>query len=345
MTFHFNVLSCRVFILFILLTSLANTATSQIAGGLSETTRTEFGGKHYITGNVFLPNGSPVNSKITVRLASMTGGEVIASTDDRGNFIFSGLGNGNYTVTVVAGNEYETAVQHVEIALSRDSVAQSFSVTIRLDEKKRDIRKPGVVNSENAVVPKVSMDHYKKAIGLSNAGKLKEAIKELENAIASYPQFVAALTELGILHIKLGDMDNAEKSFLAALNINPEAFEPLVNHGILLVRTKRFSEAENVLQKALKLKNDSAIANYYLGRVFAGLERYTEAEKHYKIAIDIGGPTEMNEAHRMLASVYIETGDDAQAITALETYLKLVPKAPDADRLREVIQQLKGNKP
>jgi regulator of sirC expression with transglutaminase-like and TPR domain len=40
--------------------------------------------------------------------------------------------------------------------------------------------------------------------------------------------------------------------------------------------------------------------------------------------------------------MYGERGDRAQAIVELETYLRLVPKAKDADQIREIIKGLRA---
>lgn len=49
----------------------------------------------------------------------------------------------------------------------------------------------------------------------------------------------------------------------------------------------------------------------------------------------------MKEAHRYLGAIYHARGDDERAIAQLETYLRIAPKAEDADAVRELIKQLK----
>jgi regulator of sirC expression with transglutaminase-like and TPR domain len=52
-------------------------------------------------------------------------------------------------------------------------------------------------------------------------------------------------------------------------------------------------------------------------------------------------PNDFSEAHRVLAAIYLDRGSLARVIEELETYLKVVPTAPDADNLRNVIEQSK----
>jgi regulator of sirC expression with transglutaminase-like and TPR domain len=49
----------------------------------------------------------------------------------------------------------------------------------------------------------------------------------------------------------------------------------------------------------------------------------------------------MKEAHRLLAIIYASRGARKQAADELEAYLKLAPNAPDAEKLKDKIRQLK----
>jgi regulator of sirC expression with transglutaminase-like and TPR domain len=49
----------------------------------------------------------------------------------------------------------------------------------------------------------------------------------------------------------------------------------------------------------------------------------------------------MKEAHRLLAIIYSSKGEKKKAASELEIYLKLYPKAPDAEKLRTTIRELK----
>jgi len=328
-----------VFLIFVMCSAQAISSRGQIAGGLDETERTFLGGHNYIVGTVFDPDGFPVKVRTPIRLSSLTQKEVLSSTDDQGKFIFSGLPNGTYTISVEATNEYQTAIQTVDIELSRGTPPQSFAVSLRLQTKPRASTRPGVVSAETAGIPKRALEHYRKAQSLSDAGDAKGAVMELQAAIKEYPDFAAALTALGIQQLKTGDLDLADVSFQKALAIKPDSFEATVNRGICLFRGSKFAEAESQLRASIKLKGDSDVAHFYLGRTLLAQNSLDDAEKELTAALDLSKGS-LVEAYRMLVQLYIQRDDFKRAIKALDTYLAAKPNPADLDQLRHTHLQL-----
>ena len=115
---------------------------------------------------------------------------------------------------------------------------------------------------------------------------------------------------------------------------------PLFHFIASRLRYAQNDEAETVLTYAVKLKDQSAVGHFYLGRTLAKLQRFDQAEKELNasLAVDSEG---MKEAHRMLAMMFIDKDEYARAIDELETYLRLVPNAPDAEKLKQAVAQLK----
>jgi len=184
---------------------------------------------------------------------------------------------------------------------------------------------------------------YNTALKLAQDGKNKAAIDKLNEAIAAHPTFMLAFNELGVQYQKVNELDKANEALESALKISPSSFAPLVNHGIVMVRLKRYADAEADLRAALRENEKSAIAHFYLGRALAYLGNFDDAEKELTAAITLGGE-QMKEAHRYLGAIYHARGDDTRAIAQLETYLKVAPKAEDADAVRQLIRQLKEKK-
>jgi TolA-binding protein len=339
-------LTRRLVFLGIIFLYAAAMAVGQIAGGLTETTNTRLGGNNYIVGTVFSPDGQPITIRMRLRLSSPSWGDILASTDDRGRFVFSGVGSGVYTIVIEGEEGFEPVSHQVEIIRERSTVPETYTVTIRLRaiENVKSKIKPGVVSAANAGVPKRALDLYQDAGKLAREKDYKGAIKQLKLAVDEYPSFLNALNQIGALYLRLDELDNADKALRAALKIDPESYDALISRAIILFRLTKFKDAETVLRKILKLKPESAAAHYYLGRTLNKLGRNNEAETAFLACIKIS-PTDFKEAHRILAAIYLDRGAAQRVVEELETYLKLVPTAPDADHLRRVVEQIKQPAP
>lgn len=336
-----NLNSVRLLILVFLSLCFAGAAMAQIRGVSSDSMDSGMGGSNAITGSVITPSGQRLDRRIRIRLFTMTRGDMTSMTGDDGNFSFRGLVSGRYTIVIDGEKTYEPFSQQVEILQMRGSPPVVYPMSIRLTTKTTVEPKPGLVNSEFADVPRRALDFFKKAQELAKAGDHKGAIEQLQLATVEYPNFMFAFNEMGVEYLRLNELQKADESLKLALKIKPDAFEPLMNRGMLLVFSSRFAEAVPLLQNALQVKGQSAIGHFFLGKALANLGRFVEAEKELVSSVKFGGD-DMKEAHRILAIIYSARGDKTQAVVELETYLRLAPTARDAEQLRHVILRLKG---
>ena len=323
---------------------MTGAAFAQRASLESDTADLGTGGLYVIQGTLVFPSGTRVDRPMKVRLSTPMRGDITTMTDTNGRFVFRRLSPGSYTI-VIDGNEgYENVSEQTNIiqaGRSMGSTEQIIPVLIRLKTKSGDTVKAEVVHAELANVPKPAVELYNSALKLAQEGKNKAAVEKLNQAIAAHPNFMLAFNELGVQYQKINELEKANEALESALKISPNSFAPLVNQGIVLVRLKRYADAEVVLRAALKENDKSAIAHFYLGRAIAYLGRFEEAEKELTSAITLGGD-QMKEAHRYLGAIYHARGDTPRAIAELETYLRIAPKADDADAVRELIKQLKN---
>jgi Flp pilus assembly protein TadD len=324
---------------------LIDTAAAQRVATLESDTG-DFGsaGRYIIQGTLVFPSGQRVDRPMKVRLATPMRGEISTMTDTNGRFMFRRLSPGSYTIIIDGGENYETVNEQqniIQAGRSLGSTEEIIPVMIRLKVKSGELVKPEVVHAELAGVPKPAVDLYNSALKLAQEGKNKEAIDKLNEAVSVHPTFMLAFNELGVQYQKLNELEKAAEALQSALKISQNAFAPLVNFGIVLVRMKRYPEAEVVLRAALKENDKSAIAHYYLGRALAYVGRFDDAEKELNQAVTLGGD-QLKDAHRYLGAIHHARGDTPRAIAALETYLRVAPKAEDADAVRQLIKQLKS---
>lgn len=337
----FCVVACAVLVV----ASCAASAHAQVGGIDSDPGDPGTGGKNTIQGRIFVRGGTRLERRAKVKLRSLNNGDQFLIADDSGSFSFRRLRGGSYTVIVDAGEEFEIATEPVDIIepmQRRNAPGVVVAVTIYVEAKRSVTRSPiGTVDASAGGVPEAARELYKQAVETAAAGDNKKAIEQLNQALTLHPNFMTALNELGVQYMALKEWRKAAESLRAALKIGPEAFHPRLNYGIVLLQMKDYKAAVAELHLAVQKDSSSAVAHFQFGRALVNVGNYDAAEKALKQAISIGGE-ESAEAHRYLGAVYIEKRDSARAADELDTYLKVAPKAKDADRIRAIVKDLRS---
>lgn len=305
-------------------------------------------GVNKIQGRVRFPSNTPAIS-VRVRLENPSISSVLTVTDSEGMFYFNGLGAGQFTIIVEAGDEYEIFREIVDIdaPVSADRTVyippspRTFNVLADLRPKGFVRNKPGVINAALVSVPKTALKEFKKALEAQNKGDTKLAIEKFNEAIALYPSFTEAHAELGFLYLKTGQLDKSVASLGKALELDEKNLNIRLNYGIALLNKKEMTEAEKQLREVVQRDDKAATAHMYLGIALLGLRRIDEAETALLRAVSLKDDEKLAQAHRYLGGIYWGKENYAQAADELEKYLKLAPKVSDAEKIRETIKHLR----
>lgn len=322
--------------LFSLVLSFNALAQSDMPGGQTSAGN---GGENIIQGDIITPEGKRLDRPVMIRLSSMRG-ELTTTSNGNGSFQFRGLTGGRYGVSVDAGEAYAIANQTIDIPHSAGTmsrVSQTYSVQVYLRPKGGASVAKGVVSANDP--PKAAVDLYNKALESVKANQRDKAIEQLKGALAIHPQFVAALNGLGVQYMKLGNYKAAYEAFNAALTITPDSFILHLNCGITLFQLGRFAEAETEFSAALLKNETSGTAHIYRARALIALNRLDDAFKNLKRAVEIGGD-DVKIAHRYLAGIHMEKGENAEAVKELELYLKTGSAAKESDQIKNLIKEL-----
>jgi Tfp pilus assembly protein PilF len=313
----------------LLVSSAAASARAQAIGAHRGDTAGS-GGTSAIEGHIISPTGKLPETRIRVTLDSTNSGARITYADDDGSFNFNGLEGGSYSLVIDAGKEFEVARESVFIEAGKPM--SNVPVYLRMRPE---------ANPALAGVPKPAVDLFAKALEAEHKKDNDKAVSLLEEAVAQHPQFGLAHDELGVLYMRSGKLDKALESYKAALAALPD--DPMVqlNYGTALTQKKQFAASVPLLRSALKKLDKSATGHLYLGISLIGLKNIGEAESEFQQAARLGGD-QMGTAHKYLGGIYWQKGDLRRAADELETYVKLSPKAPDAEQIRGTIKQLRG---
>ena len=212
---------------------------------------------------------------------------------------------------------------------------------VHLNLKPGATAKPAVVDANLAAVPEKPRKLYEKGLEEARAEDASKAVDSLKEAVALYPNFPLALNELGVQYLKLRQVDKAIEALKAAVKLSPDAFTPRLNLGIALLEAKQFGEAEEQLREASKRNPSAPTAHMYLGIALLRLSKFDEAEKELLIATEANA-TQLSMANYYLGGLYWRKHEYQRAVDQLEKYLQLAPNAPDAERVRSTIKDLRS---
>lgn len=309
------------------------------------------GGNHVIQGYIFFPSGRRAEGTIVVKLQSLQYSELQVIPDSSGSFSFSSLAPGSYTVVVNAGDDYEVSREGVyidtDLNLSRQGArlpptTRRYTVMVHLNLKPNGASsKASVVDANLAAVPEKARKLYEKGMEQARAEDTARAADSLKEAIALYPNFPLALNELGVQYLKLRQVDKAVEVLKQSVKLNGESSVSRLNLGIALLEAKQFGEAEEQLREASKRNGNSATAHMYLGIALLRTNKFDEAEKELLLATEANA-AQLGMANYYLGGLYWRKHDYQRAVEQLEKYLQLTPNAPDAERVRGTIKDLRA---
>jgi len=240
---------------------------------------------------------------------------------------------GDYTVMVDAGPEFERAQEPVGIYAGTSKVVQ---VTVQLKPK---------ISSSNplfAGVPSNALKLYEKGMEAVKKNDSKAAVESLSAAVAAHPTFALALSDLATQYMHLKQWDKAGETYDALIKLKPSDPVAHLNFGIVAFNQKKMEDAESHLRKAIELKSAGPSAHYYLGLIMISTKRYADAVPLFEAAIANGGEN-LALAHKYLGGLWMNA-KPKEAADELEKYLKLDPKAPDADKIKGTIKDLRSKK-
>jgi tetratricopeptide (TPR) repeat protein len=144
--------------------------------------------------------------------------------------------------------------------------------------------------------------------------RFPESLAEYQNAASAQPHNPAPLLGIGTVYWELGDFDRAEQSLRQALRLNPDSLSAIFELANIAVRRHRDREAIPLLQRYLTAQPDALLARADLGRAYLHLEKFEEAARELKLALDADV---QGDIHYQLSIALRKLGRDQEADTAM----------------------------
>jgi tetratricopeptide (TPR) repeat protein len=126
--------------------------------------------------------------------------------------------------------------------------------------------------------------HYALGMTLEALQRTADARDEFEKSIALQPAQTESYFQLGRIELEAGNLGAADAQFARVLNRDPHHAGALGSEGRLKFEQKEYTQALDLLQKAIVLDSSLREAHYYLGMTYARMNRKGESDTELAVA-------------------------------------------------------------
>jgi len=280
-------------------------------------------GRGRITGQVVDDAGAPVEAAKVVAVSLQGNAKLEGMTDKKGHFAIVGLGTGAWRITT-SKQGYSDGIMDMEVS----QLKSNPSVTMRIkkitgaqglwaDKVSQDLldRANGLIDQGNydaaiallqdfqTKYPDIYQVRLNIAIAFMKKGETEKAEAEFNGVLEKIQQVhgdynkdkvtaVKALTGLGEIALKKGEMDSGQAYFSKALALSPDDEVAAYNVGEILFSSQKVDEAVNYFELAIKIRKDWPTPYQKLGFVYLNKGEYTKSLEYFNkfVALDPANP-------------------------------------------------------
>ena len=262
--------------------------------------------------------------------------------DSKGRFRFHNLPPGTYTLSIYipgVGEVLQTVDVTESFADSNGRVEKKFV----FDEQALRVHARPLNNATVSVrelsIPYKAWGEFSKAQSRLRARDIEGAIEHMKRAVELAPKFSEALNNLGTIYFQRQDYSTAETYFRKALSAEPNAFEPLVNLGGVLLSLGSAREAMEINQRAHDARPQDSLANAQLGLSYFRLGDFEHAVQYLEQTKFLD-PAHFSNPQIALARIYLRRSQYEAAVRELRDFLEQHPDAPEAMNVRATIEKI-----
>ncbi len=239
-------------------------------------------------------------------------------TNKKGKFYRRGIEPGEYMLTVEVEG-YQPLKQQIYIPVG--------------EEMKMDI----IVAKEASIVE--AKDKFIQGVQFYQQGKFDEAIAAFKDVLKEKPDFAEGYFNLGMAYLRKGDVDPAQEKIEKAIELKPDFIEGYFGLGQVYIEKKDEEKATEVFQKAIDIRPNDAKIYLNLGVLYFGLNKDDLALENLNKAKELDSL--LPDTYYQLGLLYFKQGALEEAIHNFVEFLRLAPQAPEAEQVKDIIEELK----
>jgi Tfp pilus assembly protein PilF len=283
-----------------------------------------------ISGTVYTDSGRLPISEITITIRSMSLGTTRSVLPDfDGHFRVSGLARGTYQVIAEADGYSPT-----------QTIAQvdrfPSDVSLHLKPTRAAFSADGsTVSVHTLKIPDKARQEYQRGVACLVKQNTADSIPHLKKATQLFPGYYEAYYHLGVAEVRLHHDTEAMENFQKAIDLSGGRFAlAQFAYGLLLSDDGKPEEGERIIRTGLESSPDSPDGHFFLSIALYAQNRFDEAEKSVREAL-LRKP-QLADAYLILSDIHGKRSDYSAQLQDLDTFLKLAPNGPQAERIRQI---------
>jgi tetratricopeptide (TPR) repeat protein len=260
--------------------------------------------------------------------------------------ILTVFGNGTvqYEVDLAARPEDPLTVDVCPIHIRMEGY-RTTDATLRQDAvivlKRLGVGQGSSISMTALKAPAQARKAYENGVAAMLRKKWDLAQTEFERAVAVYPEYASAWSDLGEVLTGQSKPQEARAAWERALEADPKYLRPYQQLAKLALDQGRNEDALRIADRGVALNAIEFPGIYYYDAVANyNLKNLDVAERLVRRAITLDFPREIPLAESLLGSVLAAKGDRPGAIEHLRKYLELSPRATDAAAVEQLAEKL-----
>lgn len=278
-------------------------------------------------GKVLDEQGQPVaDARVEIDYTGDVTRKFETKTSKKGDYTQVGLYPGVYRFTVTKEG-YQGSFIEFKVALGEPTYLPEFRL-----KTKAAAAQAAAAQDEVQVL-------FKKALELTEAGKLDEAEAAYKEIVAKKPTIPQVHYNLGYIYGQKKDWANAEAAFKKALELKPDYSEAALS----LARVYQDSGQKDKAMEVMQAGGEDPKLQFNLAIMHLNASKYDEAEAAFKKA-EAGDPNNP-EIQYHLATIALNHGKTEECVARLGKYLTMSPQNPqNVATAQGLLQALKPKK-
>jgi Tfp pilus assembly protein PilF len=268
----------------------------------------------------------------------MFGAGVVATTftSSNGNFTFSNVRNGTYSLELRAVG-YEVLREELNFT-SRPTIGLQLALRPTGDPDRVPVGDR--VSKRELLIPRRAREAMERGLSLLHGkSDFRGSLSQFQRALREYPEYYEAYTQMGVAYMNLEDAAQSEKMLHTAIDMSEHGYaDALFTLAAVYSGQKRFAEAEPLALEAVKLAPDSWQAHHELARALHGLDQGTAAEAGALQALRV--EPDNQQTLLLLANIHLRMRNYTALIKDLDTYLEVAPDGRAAEQARQMRDQV-----